>query len=59
LLSSKLFCKVNFFPAKTLFAQKDFPFPEYQQKNLAGKGQGWYVLENEFWKIVYFYAING
>jgi hypothetical protein len=26
-----------FFPAKIFFVQKDFPFPKYQKKVLAGK----------------------
>jgi hypothetical protein len=35
----KLFCKVDFFPAKFLFAQKDFPFPKYQKKIWREKNQ--------------------
>jgi hypothetical protein len=31
------FAKLLFFPAKIFFAQKDFPFPKYQKKVLAGK----------------------
>jgi hypothetical protein len=27
----------RFFPAKFIFAQKDFPFPKYQKKSFGGK----------------------
>jgi hypothetical protein len=35
--AKKLFCSVNFFPAKNFFCSERFPFAKIQEKILAGK----------------------